>query len=62
MTFPLASIKSDEQLQEAQKVMDQLLARGALSLAVPERGTISVTQLLSRSLAERKMRRRAAGD
>ena len=28
--FPLASIKSDEQLQEAQKVMDQLLARGAL--------------------------------
>src|SRR5438093_7619601 len=29
-TFPLASIKSDEQLQEAQKVMDQLLARGEL--------------------------------
>ena len=29
-TFPLASIKSDEQLQEAQKVMDQLLARGKL--------------------------------
>jgi HTH-type transcriptional regulator / antitoxin HigA len=28
--FPLASIKSDEQLQEAQKVMDQLLARGEL--------------------------------
>ncbi len=28
--FPLASIKSDEQLQEAQRVMDQLLARGAL--------------------------------
>src|SRR5262245_61060958 len=27
MAFPLASIKSDEQLQEAQKVMDQLLAR-----------------------------------
>ena len=27
-TFPLASVKSDEQLQEAQKVMDQLLARG----------------------------------
>ena len=26
--FPLASIKSDEQLEEAQKVMDQLLARG----------------------------------
>ena len=26
--FPLASIKSDEQLQEAQKVMDQLLAQG----------------------------------
>src|SRR5437588_3770759 len=30
MTFPLASIKSDEQLQEAQKVMDQLLALGEL--------------------------------
>jgi HTH-type transcriptional regulator/antitoxin HigA len=29
--FPLASIKSDEQLQEAQKVMDQLLARGELN-------------------------------
>ena len=28
--FPLASIKSDEQLREAQKVMDQLLARGEL--------------------------------
>jgi antitoxin component HigA of HigAB toxin-antitoxin module len=28
--FPLASIKSDEQLGEAQKVMDQLLARGEL--------------------------------
>src|SRR5712675_1904524 len=28
--FPLASIKSDEQLQEAHKVMDQLLARGEL--------------------------------
>jgi HTH-type transcriptional regulator/antitoxin HigA len=28
--FPLASIKSDEQLQEAQKVMDRLLARGEL--------------------------------
>jgi hypothetical protein len=28
--FPLASIKSDEQLQEAQKVMDQLLALGEL--------------------------------
>jgi HTH-type transcriptional regulator/antitoxin HigA len=28
--FPLASIKSDEHLQEAQKVMDQLLARGQL--------------------------------
>jgi HTH-type transcriptional regulator / antitoxin HigA len=28
--FPLASIKSDEQLHEAQKVMDQLLARGEL--------------------------------
>src|SRR6516165_12423410 len=26
--FPLASIKSDEQLQEAQKVMGRLLARG----------------------------------
>jgi HTH-type transcriptional regulator/antitoxin HigA len=30
MAFPLASIKSDEQLQEAQRVMDQLLARGVL--------------------------------
>jgi HTH-type transcriptional regulator/antitoxin HigA len=30
LAFPLASIKSDEQLQEAQKVMDQLLARGEL--------------------------------
>jgi len=29
-TFPLASIKSEEHLQEAQKVMDQRLARGAL--------------------------------
>jgi HTH-type transcriptional regulator / antitoxin HigA len=29
-SFPLASIKSDEQLREAQKVMDQLLVRGAL--------------------------------
>jgi HTH-type transcriptional regulator/antitoxin HigA len=28
--FPLASIKSDEQLQEAQKVMDQLLAQREL--------------------------------
>ena len=28
--FPLASIKSDEHLEEAQKVMDQLLARGEL--------------------------------
>jgi HTH-type transcriptional regulator/antitoxin HigA len=31
MAFPLASIKSDEQLQEAQRVMDQLLARGELN-------------------------------
>src|SRR5438105_7911114 len=30
MAFPLASIKSDEQLQEAQRVMDRLLARGEL--------------------------------
>jgi HTH-type transcriptional regulator / antitoxin HigA len=30
IAFPLASIKSDEQLQEAQKVMDRLLARGEL--------------------------------
>ena len=30
-TFPLASIKSDEQLREAQKVMDRLLARGELN-------------------------------
>ena len=29
--FPLASIKSDEQLQEARKVMDWLLARGQLN-------------------------------
>ena len=28
--FPLASIKSDEQLQEAQNVLDRLLARGGL--------------------------------
>lgn len=28
--FPLASIKSDEHLAEAQRVMDRLLARGAL--------------------------------
>src|SRR3954451_14206694 len=28
--FPLASIKSDEHLREAQKVMDRLLARGEL--------------------------------
>ena len=28
--FPLASIKSDEQLQEAHRVMDQLLAQGEL--------------------------------
>jgi HTH-type transcriptional regulator/antitoxin HigA len=30
MAFPLASIKSDEQLQEAQQVMDKLLAQGEL--------------------------------
>jgi HTH-type transcriptional regulator/antitoxin HigA len=30
MAFPLASIKSQEQLQEAQEVMDQLLARSEL--------------------------------
>src|SRR5438105_481250 len=30
MAFPLASVKSDEQLQEAQKVMDRLLTRGEL--------------------------------
>jgi HTH-type transcriptional regulator/antitoxin HigA len=30
IAFPLASIKSEEQLQEAQKVLDQLLARGDL--------------------------------
>jgi HTH-type transcriptional regulator/antitoxin HigA len=29
--FPLASIKCDEQLEEAQKVMDQLLALGELN-------------------------------
>jgi HTH-type transcriptional regulator / antitoxin HigA len=31
MAFPLASMKSDEQLDEAQKVMDELLARGRLN-------------------------------
>jgi HTH-type transcriptional regulator/antitoxin HigA len=30
MAFPLFSIKSDEHLQEAQKVMDRLLAKGDL--------------------------------
>src|SRR5687768_5612348 len=30
LDFPLASIKSDEQLAEAQRVMDRLLARGTL--------------------------------
>jgi HTH-type transcriptional regulator/antitoxin HigA len=30
LDFPLASIKSDEHLAEAQRVMDQLLARGTL--------------------------------
>ena len=30
MAFPLASIKSDEQLHEAQKVMDRLRAQGEL--------------------------------
>src|SRR5438045_187198 len=30
MAFPLASIKSEEHLQVAQKVVDQLLARGEL--------------------------------
>ncbi len=30
LDFPLASIKSDEHLAEAQRVMDRLLARGAL--------------------------------
>jgi HTH-type transcriptional regulator/antitoxin HigA len=30
MAFPLASIKSERQLQEAQKVVDRLLARGKL--------------------------------
>ena len=30
MAFPLASIKSDEHLQAAQKVMDRLLAQGTL--------------------------------
>ena len=29
--FPLASIKSDEHLSEAQKIMDSLLARGTLN-------------------------------
>jgi HTH-type transcriptional regulator / antitoxin HigA len=31
MAFPLASIKSDEQLHEAQKVIDRLLAQGELN-------------------------------
>ncbi len=30
LVFPLASIKSDEHLAEAQRVMDRLLARGTL--------------------------------
>ncbi|HVC95229.1 MAG TPA: helix-turn-helix transcriptional regulator [Pirellulales bacterium] len=30
LDFPLASIKSDDHLAEAQRMMDQLLARGAL--------------------------------
>jgi HTH-type transcriptional regulator/antitoxin HigA len=30
MAFPLASVKSDEHLQDAQKVMDRLLAQGEL--------------------------------
>ena len=30
LAFPLASIKSDEHLQETQKVMDRLLAKGKL--------------------------------
>ena len=30
LTFPLASIKSDEHLTEAQKIMDRLLAKGEL--------------------------------
>jgi HTH-type transcriptional regulator/antitoxin HigA len=30
LAFPLASIKSDEHLAEAQKVMDRLLAKGVL--------------------------------
>jgi HTH-type transcriptional regulator/antitoxin HigA len=30
IAFPLASIKSDDQLREAQQVVDQLLARGRL--------------------------------
>jgi HTH-type transcriptional regulator/antitoxin HigA len=31
LTFPLASIKSDEHLEEAHRVMDRLLAKGELS-------------------------------
>src|ERR1044071_10428632 len=30
LAFPLASIKSEEQLQEGQKVIDELLAQGEL--------------------------------
>jgi hypothetical protein len=31
MEFPLTSIKSEDQLEEAQRVMDQLLTRGELN-------------------------------
>ncbi len=31
LTFPLASIKSDEHLAEAQRVLDRLLAKGSLN-------------------------------
>lgn len=42
MAFPLASIKSDEQLEEGQRVMDWLLARGEL-----DKGEIMYLEALS---------------
>ena len=35
LAFPLSSIRSDEHLPEAQKVMDRLLAKGQLGGASP---------------------------
>src|SRR5438128_8636783 len=53
MAFPLASIKSDEQLQEAQKVMDQLLARGELNDG-EEMYLDALSDLVCRLLLEKK--------